>query len=248
MGNAIDELSGLIGDAQAVVAFTGAGISTECGIPDFRSPGGFWAQNKPVYFDDFMRDPDVRREGWKRFLLLRDQYLDVKPGRGHRALADLHTAGKLESVITQNIDNLHQASGIPPGNIIELHGNGTYAKCVECGARHELDWCAQKLEETQNCPLCQACGGFVKSATISFGQAMPREEMAQAENYAKTCDLILAIGSSLLVYPAAGIPLLAQRTGAKLVIINREPTEQDSGADLVIHDDIGDVLTPFLKD
>jgi NAD-dependent deacetylase len=247
MGNAIDELSGLIGDAQAVVAFTGAGISTECGIPDFRSPGGFWAQNKPVYFDDFMRDPDVRREGWKRFLLLRDQYLDVKPGRGHRALADLHAAGKLESVITQNIDNLHQASGIPPGNIIELHGNGTYAKCVECGARHELDWCAQKLEETQNCPLCQACGGFVKSATISFGQAMPREEMAQAENYAKTCDLILAIGSSLLVYPAAGIPLLAQRTGAKLVIINREPTEQDTGADLVIHDDIGDVLTPFLK-
>ena len=248
MSNANDDLNELIAKSRRVVAFTGAGISTECGIPDFRSPGGFWSKNKPVQFDDFVRDPNIRREGWKRFLALRDQYLDVEPGRGHMALANLQSRGKLISVITQNIDNLHQRSGIPAEEIIELHGNGTYAKCIECGHRHELDWCARKLEETKECPLCQACGGFVKSATISFGQAMPRVEMARAEEIASECDLILAIGSSLVVYPAAGIPVLARRAGAELVIINREPTELDQIASLVINEDIGDVLTPYLEE
>ncbi|MGI9481725.1 MAG: SIR2 family NAD-dependent protein deacylase [Hyphomicrobiales bacterium] len=240
------KLAELIDESSMAVAFTGAGISTECGIPDFRSPGGFWSKNKPVYFDDFVRDPDVRREGWKRFLKLRDEHLDVKPGRGHKALAHLHKHGKLRNIITQNIDNLHQASGVPVQDIVELHGNGTYAKCLECAARYELDWCAERLAESNECPRCQACGGFVKSATISFGQAMPREEMARAEFLATSCDLILAIGTSLVVYPASGIPIIACKNGAKLVIINRDPTELDSLASLVINEDIGDVMEPFL--
>lgn len=247
MSNPKEKLAELIDEAQMAVAFTGAGISTECGIPDFRSPGGFWSKNKPVYFDDFVRDAHVRREGWRRFLKLRDEYLGVEPGRGHKALAYLHQQGKLSNIITQNIDNLHQDSGVPANDIVELHGNGTYAKCLECGTRYELDWCANRLDETGECPTCSACGGLVKSATISFGQAMPREEMARAEFIATTCDLILAIGSSLVVYPAAGIPVIARRNGAKLVIINKEPTELDPLASLVINDDIGDVMEPFLS-
>lgn len=241
-----EELFELIDNASCAVAFTGAGISTECGIPDFRSPGGFWTKNKPVYFDDFVRDPEVRFEGWRRFLQLRDEYFGVKPGRGHQVLAHLHEKGKLAGVITQNIDNLHQDSGIPPENIVELHGNGTYAKCLDCGARYELEWCAVELENTGACPVCRSCGGYVKSATISFGQAMPKDEMMRAEFLAASCDLIIAIGSSLVVYPAAGIPVLARQSGARLVIINREPTELDPLASLVINDDIGDVLEPFL--
>lgn len=247
MSDVKEQLATMIEDAQNIVAFTGAGISTECGIPDFRSPNGFWASNKPVYFDDFVRSPDVRREAWRRFLMLHDQHFGVQPGRGHRALANLHANGKLSAVITQNIDNLHQDSGVPFDDVVELHGNGTYAKCIECGHRHELDWCAQKLKETDACPLCQACGGFVKSATISFGQAMPVAEMEKAQNLAQDCDLMLAIGSSLVVYPAAGIPILARQYDAKLVILNGEPTELDPIAQLVINRDIGDVLEPYIS-
>lgn len=173
---------------------------------------------------------------------LRAEHLDVKPGRGHKALYDLHIAGKMPDLITQNIDNLHQASGLPADAIIELHGNGTYAKCLACDTRHELDWCAEAYKATDACPTCRACGGLVKTATISFGQAMPEEEMRRAEVASLSCDLFLAIGSSLAVQPAAGFPLIAAQNGAKLVIINREETPFDRFADLVVREDIGDVL------
>jgi NAD-dependent deacetylase len=238
-------LARLVDAARSIVAFTGAGISTECGIPDFRSPGGLWSKYRPIDFDTFMASAAARREGLARFLKIRAEVGAVQPGRGHRAIARLVAAGKVTSVVTQNIDNLHQASGVPPDRIVELHGNGTYAHCLDCHTRHELDWVAAELQRQPGAPACTACGGIIKTATISFGQAMPLEAMARAQAAAKACDLLLAIGSSLQVYPAAGIPLMAARAGARLVILNREPTGFDDQADLVIHDDIGDTLDMF---
>ncbi|NNF76778.1 MAG: NAD-dependent deacetylase [Rhizobiales bacterium] len=235
-------LKQVIAEAERVTAFTGAGISTECGIPDFRSPGGFWSKNKPIDFRDFVGDPSARRESWSRFLKLRNEHLHVQPGRGHKALRHLHAEGKMPQLITQNIDNLHQASGLPTEAIIELHGNGTYAKCLDCSTRHELDWCAEEFSASGECPLCPACGGLVKSATISFGQAMPEAEMLRAEAASLSCDLFLAIGSSLAVQPAASFPVIAAQNGARLVIVNRDETPFDQFADLVVREDIGSML------
>jgi NAD-dependent deacetylase len=238
-------LARLVDAATNIVAFTGAGISTECGIPDFRSPGGLWSKYRPIDFETFMSSPQARREGLTRFLKIREAVGEVRPGRGHRAIAALIAAGKASAVITQNIDNLHQDSGVAADKVIELHGNGTYAHCLTCGRRHELDWVARELERQTGAPACADCGGIIKTATISFGQPMPQEAMRRAQAAAGACDLFLAIGSSLQVYPAAGIPLLARQSGARLVIINREATEFDDLADLVIHDDIGDTLDIF---
>jgi NAD-dependent deacetylase len=232
--------------AARTVAFTGAGISTECGIPDFRSPGGLWSKYRPIDFQTFMSSPEARREALSRYIKVRESVGSPEPGRGHRALARLARLGKVSHVITQNIDGLHQASGLGPEQVIELHGNGTYAHCLECGRRHELDWVAGELEARSGAPDCLTCGGIVKTATISFGQAMPAEAMMRAERATLGCDVFLAIGSSLVVYPAAGFPLMASRNGARVVIVNREPTELDGFAELVIHDDIGDVLEVFL--
>jgi NAD-dependent deacetylase len=232
--------------AGRTVAFTGAGISTECGIPDFRSPGGLWSKYRPIDFQTFMSSPEARREALSRYIKVRESVGSPEPGRGHRALARLARLGKVSHVITQNIDGLHQASGLGPEQVIELHGNGTYAHCLECGRRHELDWVAGELEARSGAPDCLTCGGIVKTATISFGQAMPAEAMMRAEQATLGCDVFLAIGSSLVVYPAAGFPLMASRKGARVVIVNREPTELDGFAELVIHDDIGDVLEVFL--
>jgi NAD-dependent deacetylase len=238
-------LARLVDAAANVVAFTGAGISTECGIPDFRSPGGLWSKYRPIDFETFMSSPAARREGLSRFLAIRAEVGEVRPGRGHRAIAALVAAGKASAVITQNIDNLHQDSGVPADKVIELHGNGTYAHCLSCRTRHSLDWVARELDRHTGAPACTACGGIVKTATISFGQAMPLEAMQQAQAAAQASDLFLAIGSSLQVYPAAGIPLLARQSGARLVIVNREATGYDDLAELVIHDDIGDTLDMF---
>ena len=178
---------------------------------------------------------------------MEDRFQAAKPGRGHRALAALVASGKLAAVITQNIDNLHQLSGIPEPRVIELHGNGSYAVCLDCHARYELDWVRARFEESGGtAPDCTACSGPVKSATISFGQAMPEEPMRRAGEETLAADLFLAIGSSLVVWPAAGFPLQAKRNGARLAIINREATEFDDMADLVVRDDIGDVLEPFI--
>jgi NAD-dependent deacetylase len=242
----IDALKTLVDKAAVVAGFTGAGISTESGVPDFRSPGSPWMQNKPIPFEAFMRSGEARREAWRRKFTMDDLYRDARPSRGHRALAALVATGKMPAVITQNIDGLHQQAGVPADQVIELHGNGTYAACLSCGRRHELDWVRPRFEASGEPPDCASCGGIVKSATISFGQAMPEEPMRRAQEFALACDLFLAIGSSLVVYPAAALPILAKRNGATLVIVNREPTELDDLADLVIHADIGAVMQPFI--
>lgn len=239
------ELKRAIEEAYRVVVFTGAGISTESGIPDFRSPGGLWTKMAPIDFQDFVRSADIRAEAWRRKFEIDKTITQAGPNKGHMAIAKLVDEGKVSHVITQNIDNLHQNSGIPSEKIIELHGNGTYAKCLDCGERHELFWVREMFEASGRAPDCRSCSGIVKSATISFGQAMPEEEMNRAHEVTLGCDLFLAIGSSLQVYPAAGFPILAKRNGATLVILNREPTELDQIADLVIHDEIGATLAPI---
>jgi len=243
---AIARLCELIEGARAVLPFTGAGISTECGIPDFRSPGGLWTKYRPIGFDDFLASQEMRDESWRRRLAMDKEFSTARPGRGHRALAALHTAGKVPAVVTQNIDNLHQASGIPDDRVIELHGNTTYATCLDCARRYELGWIRQRFEAGGRSPDCTACGGYIKTATISFGQSMPEGPMRRAEELTLACDLFLAIGSSLVVWPAAGFPLMAKRNGARLVILNRDTTEFDDVADLVIRQDIGTVLARFI--
>jgi NAD-dependent deacetylase len=233
----------MIEEARRVVVFTGAGVSTESGIPDFRSPGGVWSKMKPIYFQEFVSDPAKRREAWERAFSGRAGWTGRQPNAGHHAVARLVTRGKASAVITQNVDNLHQDSGVPPEQVIELHGNASYAKCLECGERHELAELKEGFLKAGEIPYCRACGGLVKTATISFGQAMPEEPMRRAEVATLDCDLFLVLGSSLVVYPAAGFPLIAKRNGAALAIVNREPTELDPYADLVLHDEIGPALS-----
>ena len=239
-------LQEMVQASDVIVPFTGAGISTECGIPDFRSPGGLWTKNKPIPFDEFLASQEARNESWRRRFAMGDQFGDARPGRGHRALASLYRAGKVPAIITQNIDNLHQASGFSTEHVVELHGNTTFATCLDCSERYELDWVRQRMDAANGCaPDCQ-CGGFIKTATISFGQSMPDAAMQRAQDLALSCDLFLAIGSSLQVWPAAGFPLMAKRNGSALVIINREATDFDAVADLVVRQDIGTVLEPFI--
>jgi NAD-dependent deacetylase len=238
-----ERLHDLIASARRIVAFTGAGISTESGIPDFRSPGGIWTKYQPIYFDDFMSSEEMRREAWRRKFATDETVLKAEPNAGHRALAKLVEQGRMSAIITQNIDGLHQRSGVPDSKIIELHGNTTYATCLDCGHRHELEPIRRAFLGKGELPLCQKCDGIVKTATISFGQAMPEIQMARAQDETMGCDLFIVLGSSLVVYPAAGFPQIARRKGAKLVILNRDPTDQDDTADLVIHGEIGPTLS-----
>lgn len=238
----IAALARLIGEARRAVVFTGAGISTESGIPDFRSPGGIWTQMAPIYFDDFLASETARRETWRRRFAMEETFAAAQPNRGHRAVDALVRRGKVAAVITQNIDGLHQASGIPPEKIIELHGNTTYATCLDCGTRYELAELRLAFERDGAVPPCDRCLGHVKTATVSFGQAMPVVAMRRAEQETLAADLCIVLGSSLVVYPAAGFPELAKRNGAALAIVNREPTPLDRIADLVIHRAIGDVM------
>jgi NAD-dependent deacetylase len=242
----VERLGDLIAAAKTIVPFTGAGISTECGIPDFRSPGGLWTRNRPIPFDEFVASQEARDESWRRRFAMQEVFAAARPGRGHRALASLYRAGKIPAVITQNIDNLHQASGYAPDHVIELHGNTTYARCIGCGQVYQLDWVKRRFDELAAAPNCTACEEPVKTATISFGQMMPADEMQRATELSQACDLFIAIGSSLVVWPAAGFPMMAKNAGARLVIINREPTDQDDIADLVIRHDIGETLGPFV--
>ena len=242
-----DDLASLVGQSSRAVAFTGAGISTESGIPDFRSPGGLWKRNKPIPFQAFIASREARAEAWRRKFAMDDSYRGARPGRGHLALAAMVRSGRLEGVITQNIDNLHQDSGLTDSEVIEIHGNGTYATCLACGRRHELGWVRARFEASGEAPDCEACGGPVKSATISFGQAMPERQMRRALAWAMDCDLFLAIGSSLVVHPAAGLPVAAKESGARLVILNREETPLDDIADRVIRADIGTVLDAVMR-
>jgi NAD-dependent protein deacetylase/lipoamidase len=239
----IERLRDMIGSAKRIVAFTGAGISTESGIPDFRSPGGIWTRYKPIYFDDFMASEEMRRESWRRKFATDETMLKAEPNAGHRALAKLVEQGRMSAIITQNVDGLHQRSGVPDSKVIELHGNATYASCLDCGHRYELEPIKLAFLGNGKLPLCLKCDGIVKTATISFGQAMPEIPMARAQDETLGCDLFIVLGSSLVVYPAAGFPRIAKRKGAKLVILNRDPTDQDDEADMVIHGEIGPTMS-----
>jgi NAD-dependent protein deacetylase/lipoamidase len=239
----VEDLRRMIAQAGNVVAFTGAGISTESGIPDYRSPGGIWTKMQPIEFGEFLASSEARRESWRRKFASHEMMHSATPNAGHRALARLVRDGKMTAIVTQNIDGLHQASGVPDDKVIELHGNATYAACLDCRRRYELDWVREIFAIDERLPLCTGCGGIIKTATISFGQAMPEPEMERAREVTLAADLFIVLGSSLVVYPAAGFPIMAKQNGSRLVIINREATDQDEMADLVIHAEIGSTMS-----
>jgi NAD-dependent deacetylase len=240
--SAISHLAALLLGSARTVVFTGAGMSTESGIPDFRSPGGVWSRMKPIDFNTFMHNEDARREAWQRTFSGAAGWVGAKPNEGHFAVARLVETARVSHVITQNVDNLHQDAGTRKHQVIELHGNAGYATCLICGLRHELADLRPPFLEQGTLPVCRACGGIVKSATISFGQPMPVDAMRRADAASRECDLFIVLGSSLLVHPAATLPMLAKSNGAALAIVNREPTAMDGRADVVIHAEIGAVL------
>ena len=237
------ELSQYINEAKNIVIFTGAGISTESGIPDFRGPQGVWKTNTPIYFQDFIGSQEVRKESWKRKFTGQDIIKKAKPNIGHLAVAEIINTHQSAYLITQNVDNLHQDAGVPDDKITEIHGNASYASCLDCGIRYELKPIKKDFLENETVPYCDSCGGIIKTATISFGQSMPEEGMQMAQRKTLGCDLFITIGTSLVVYPAAGFPKLAKEIGANLIIINNEPTDFDPIADLVIHEQIGKVFS-----
>jgi NAD-dependent deacetylase len=244
--NDLHRLIALIGSARRMVVFTGAGISTESGIPDFRSPGGIWSRMQPIAYADYLADPAARRLSWQRRLEMEATWKEVAPNDGHRAVAEMVASGKASHVITQNIDGLHQQSGVPEDRLIELHGNTRHAKCLDCGARMEIAEILSHFTAQGDAPDCAHCGGLLKTATISFGQPMPPGEMARADAAVRACDVMLVLGSSLQVYPAAGFPMQAKRQGAGLAIVNRQETPLDRYADLVINADIGPTLAAVI--
>jgi NAD-dependent protein deacetylase/lipoamidase len=240
-------LAQMLRDSRRAVVFTGAGMSTESGIPDFRSPGGIWTKMMPVQFQDYIADPQARRVSWQRRFEMEETWNATQPNAGHRVIAELVARGKVSHVITQNIDALHQAGGVPDAQVIELHGNTRYAKCLDCGRRVEIPDIRAHFEAHGEAPDCADCGGIIKTATISFGQPMPEDEMVRAEAATLACDLMLAMGSSLGVFPAAGFPLLAKRNGARLAILNRDETPLDQYADLVVNAEIGPTLQAVIQ-
>ena len=237
-----EELHKYIEEAKKIVIFTGAGISTESGTPDFRGPQGVWKTNSPIYFQDFIASEEIRRESWKRKFSDQDIIKKAKPNVGHLAVTKIINTHQSAYLITQNVDNLHQDAGVPEDKITEIHGNASYASCLDCGTRYELAPIKQAFLANGIIPYCDSCEGMVKTATISFGQPMPEEEMQIAQSKTMECDLFIAIGTSLQVYPAAGFPKLAKELSAKLIIINNQPTALDPIADLVIHEQIGNVF------
>lgn len=232
----------LVADASRIVGFTGAGISTESGVPDFRSPDGVWARNRTVDFQEFVSSEAGRVEYWRQKAAAWPAMRAAQPNAGHYAFVELHRQGRLAALVTQNIERLHQRSGLPADSVLELHGTTTEAVCLTCGDRITSDEACRRIEAGEKAPRCRACGGLLKPATVSFGQAMPLDVMARAQAAAETCDLLLAVGSSLVVEPAASIPRAAKAAGARLVIVNREPTPLDGLADGVARGEIGDVL------
>lgn len=230
-----------------LAVLTGAGISTESGIPDFRSPGGIWSQMEPIQYQDFVNDQESRREDWRRRFEMKRIFDRAEPNEAHFILARLVREGRLECVITQNVDGLHQRSGIPDEHLIELHGNSTYAACVACGSRADLETQYPVWREGRT-PHCTQCGNLLKAAVVSFGQAMPQAALEEAAELAESADIFIVIGSSLLVHPAAQLPVIAVQSGARLVIINRDETPLDTLAQTVIRTPIAktfNALIPF---
>ena len=237
------KLQRLIEKSKKLVFFTGAGISTNSGIPDFRGPKGVWKTSTPIYFQDYISSRKKRIESWERKFSNELSIDSAKPNSGHFKLAEIINSKEDTHLITQNVDNLHQDSGIDDSKITELHGNATYAKCLDCSKKYELNPLKEDFLTTKEPPSCTICGGIIKTATISFGQAMPEEEMITAQRVSIKSDLFICLGSSLAVFPAADLPLLAKETGANLVIINNEPTQMDHLSDLVINRDISTTLS-----
>jgi len=243
--SAYARIAQFLSESSRAIAFTGAGISTESGIADFRSPGGIWSKYQPVLFRDFLQSEDARRQYWKMKKEGYHELKQAKPNDGHRALARLEAAGKIIAVITQNIDGLHQDAG--SRRVLELHGTSRYCLCLECNARFDPEEIQISMEAGVEIPLCKHCGGLLKSATISFGQSLPADTLAEAFDLSMSTDLVLALGSSLVVEPAASIPLQAKNNGARLVIINRTETPLDGLADVVVHQAIGATLSEVVK-
>jgi len=239
-----------IAEAHALVVLTGAGISTDSGIPDFRGPNGVWTKNpaaeKQATLEHYLADAEVRKRAWHS--RADSPMFQAQPNAGHLALAELDRQGRLHTLITQNIDGLHQAAGVDPAKVVEVHGNVREWVCLTCGARGPMEDALERVRQGEDDPPCPSCGSIIKSATISFGQALVPEDIARAEEAALAADLLLAVGSTLQVYPVAGVVPLAKRAGARLVIVNNEPTPFDGIADAVIREPIGDVLPTLIPD
>lgn len=241
MTSAPEEIAAWLRDSKSTVAFTGAGISTESGIPDFRSPGGVWATSQPVYYDEFLRSADARYEYWRQKAEAHEGFVSAEPNAAHRVLAKWESAGNLRGVITQNIDGMHQLAGSQA--VLEVHGTAREIACLQCNARFDANEMVKQFLETDSVPECRKCGGMMKHATISFGQQLEPEVLDESARWAQESTLFFALGSSLVVQPAAGLPQLAKHAGARLVIINRDPTPLDDIADAVIYAGLGDTMT-----
>jgi NAD-dependent deacetylase len=241
----IDEFAEKIRGSSEIVVFTGAGISTESGIPDFRSPGGIWTKYRPITYQEYVRSEEARVESWRRRLESHETHKNAKPNVGHYFVQSLDQKRKLLGVITQNVDGLHSVSGIPDDKIVELHGSNRRIVCLSCSRYFDPNEVVKKLVGDFPSPRCDACGGILKSATISFGQAMPQAAMRQAQEWTEEAKIFIIMGSSLQVQPAATFPLIAKRNGALLAIINREPTPLDDEADFVHHGGIGEFCQGF---
>ncbi len=235
-------------DAKRVLALTGAGISTESGIPDFRGPQGVWTRDpeaeKLSNIDYYLSDPAIRAKAWRSRLA--SPAWTARPNAGHAALVALEERGKLAAVITQNTDGLHQVAGNRPDRVIEIHGTVRHVRCMSCAYRVPMEVVAERLHAGEADPDCPDCGGILKSATISFGQSLVPEDLARAEEAARSCDLLLAIGSTLSVYPVAGVVPVARSCGARIVIVNAAPTEMDDLADVVLRGGIGELLPALI--
>jgi len=248
--DAIAGAAALLARSRAVVVLTGAGVSTESGIPDFRSPGGLWSRHDPrkLTFDLFLAHEHTRRDYWKLATTTYPVLRDAEPNAAHRAIVDLERAGRLLRLVTQNVDGLHLRAGSSPQRTIEIHGSSLRASCIDCGCEHDREALHRRLVAGEiEVPACQACGGRVKPATVSFGQAMPEQATADAFAAAEACDLMIVAGSSLVVYPAASLPDVAVRGGASLVIVNAEPTPKDDLADAVLRGSAGESLSLLLR-
>ena len=250
MKDPIEEVAGWIITSQRIVVFTGAGLSTESGIPDFRSPGGIWDRYNPedFYFQNFLASEASREKYWQMATEMYEPIKKAQPNLAHVAIAELERLGKLESVITQNVDGLHLKAGNSPRKVIEIHGTALHVSCLHCQKRYDREMVQKRIRDGVKAPACDHCGGPLKPATISFGQSMPEKETERAYSLSSRCHFFMAIGSSLVVYPAASMPQVAKRGGAKLVIINREPTPLDDIADRVIHGLAGPTMDSLLKE
>ena len=249
MKEMIDQAAEWIAHAKAIVVFAGAGLSTESGIPDFRSPGGVWDRYNPedFYFQNFLASEASREKYWQMATEMYEPMKKAQPNAAHLAIAELEILGKLDSVITQNIDGLHHKAGNSEGKIIELHGTATYVSCLSCKKRYDRDAIQERIRKGEKAPRCDSCGGLLKPATISFGQAMPERETEEAYRRSAASDLFIVVGSSLVVQPAASMPLVAKRSGSKLLIINLDETPLDDLADLVIRGQAGPVMAAILE-